>query len=66
MSIQNEPIDGGDANDHDKIDGIIEQTRGDIDQGNTNDPRDVLTQRLQEAGITVSPEELETLLARLA
>jgi hypothetical protein len=66
MSIQNEPIDRGDATDRDKIDGIIEQTRGDLAQGNVNEPRDVLTQRLTEAGLVVGPAEFEELLARLA
>ena len=53
------------ANDDDKIDGIIEQTRGDIDQGNVSNIPDALRQRLADAGITVSDDEFEKLLARL-
>lgn len=65
MSIQNEPIDGGNASDEDKIAGIIEQTRGDIAQGNVGDAGDVLAQRLADAGIEVSPEEFQKLVAQL-
>ena len=53
------------ANDTDKIDGIIEQTKGDIDQGNVSDIPDALRQRLADAGITVTEKEFDELLARL-
>jgi hypothetical protein len=54
------------ASDEDKIDGIIEQTRGDIGQGNVSDVADALRQRLADADITVSDDEFEGLLARLS
>lgn len=53
------------ASDGDKTDGIIEQTKGDIGQGNVSDIPDALRQRLTDAGITVSRQRFEQLLARL-
>ncbi len=54
------------ASDGDKTDGIIEQTKGDIGQGNVSDIPDALRQRLTDAGITVTDAEFGELLARLA
>lgn len=53
------------ASDDDKTDGIIEQTKGDIGQGNVSDIPDALRQRLTDAGITVTDAEFDELLARL-
>ena len=53
------------ASDGDKTDGIIEQTKGDIGQGNVSDIPDALRQRLSDAGITVTEKEVDELLVRL-
>ncbi len=53
------------ASDGDKTDGIIEQTKGDIGQGNVSDIPDALRQRLSDAGLTVTEKEFDELLARL-
>ena len=53
------------ASDGDKTDGIIEQTKGDIGQGNVSDIPDALRQRLSDAGITVTEKEFDELLVRL-
>ena len=61
------PVEDGhnEANDNDKLDGIVEQMRGDMGQGNVLDIPDVLRQRLADAGITVTDEEFDALVARL-
>lgn len=53
------------VSDGDKTDGIIEQTKADIGQGNVSDVPDALRQRLADAGITVTDTEFDELLARL-
>ena len=61
------PVEDGhnEANDNDKLDGIVEQMRGDMGQGNVLDIPDVLRQRLADAGITVTDGEFDALVARL-
>ena len=53
------------ATDKEKIDGIVDQMRGDISQGNVSDVPDALRQRLADAQITVSDSEFDALVARL-
>ncbi|HWR85986.1 MAG TPA: hypothetical protein VN200_08335 [Rhodoglobus sp.] len=65
-NTQDEPIqDGTGAGDGDRVDGILEQVRGDIALGHVSDPRDTLEQRLHDAGITVDADELDGLVASL-
>jgi hypothetical protein len=66
--LQTEPIEDGstDATDQDRIDGIIEQTRADVNEGHVDNVRDALAQRLSDAGITVSREEFDELVSRLS
>ena len=67
MSEQTEPIESGhdDASNGDKIAGILEQTKGDISQGNVSDVADALRQRLDDAGLEVGGAEFAALLAQL-
>jgi hypothetical protein len=58
--------DGEPASDGLKIDGIVEQMRGDLGQGNVDDVRDVLRQRLTDAGISVSDDEFENLVRTIS
>ena len=53
------------ATESEKLDGIVEQTRADLQQGNVDDAQDVLRQRLHDAGIEVGDDEFDALLARL-
>jgi hypothetical protein len=64
---QTAPIEDGsqEASDQDRIDGLIEQTRADVSQGHVDDVRDALAQRLADAGVNVSADEFEQLLARV-
>ena len=64
---QTAPIEDGseDASDQDRIDGLVEQTRADVAQGHVDNVRDALAQRLADAGVTVSVDEFEQLLARV-
>jgi hypothetical protein len=65
--LQGEPVEDGhdDASDGDKVAGIVEQTRADVAQGNVDDVRDALAQRLREAGLEVSHEEFDAILRRV-
>ena len=67
MSEQDTPVENGsnDATDNEKIDGIIEQVRGDVTIGDPQDPREILAQRLADAGLVVSEAEFERLAAKL-
>ncbi|MCU1439528.1 MAG: hypothetical protein JWP85_525 [Rhodoglobus sp.] len=64
---QSAPIEDGsdDASDKDRIEGILEQTRADVAQGHVDNVRDALAQRLGDAGMEVSRDEFEELLARV-
>jgi hypothetical protein len=65
-NTQDEPMqDGTGAGDGDRIDGILEQVRGDLTLGHVSDPREALEQRLKDAGISVDADELDGLVASL-
>jgi hypothetical protein len=66
-STQDEPMqDGpGEVTDSDRVDGILEQLRGDITLGHVSDPRAELEQRLRDAGVTVDADDLDGLIAGL-
>jgi hypothetical protein len=65
MTTQNEPVEEGssEATDTEKVDGIVEQTRQDLSLGSIapGELRDVIAQRLSDAGITVDAAELDRL-----
>jgi len=67
MSIQDEPVEDGsmDATHDEKLEGIVEQTKQDVAIGSIpgGDLRDVLMQRIADAGLTVDEESLARLLA---
>lgn len=66
-STQDDPIEAGaaDATDDAKLDGIIEQVRGDIAVGNVADTAEVLRQRLEDAGLHIDDVDFAELLERL-
>ena len=65
MSDASAHEDHNQASDAEKVDGIVEQTRGDLQQGNITDIPDALAQRLKDAGFEVSDAEFQKLLERL-
>lgn len=54
-----------DADASQKIEGLIVQTRADIAGHDDADGAQILTERLSQAGIAVTPEALDALVARL-
>lgn len=55
----------GEATDQERIDGLLEQMRADLELGNVDDVRSALAQRLADAGIPVDADELDGLVASL-
>ena len=64
---QDAPIEDGhsDASDADRLAGILMQVRADLALGHSHDPADLLRQRLGDAGIELSPEDLDAEIAKL-
>ena len=50
----------------DKLEGIIEQMRADIAQGNVTDVADALRQRLDDTGVTLDARAFAALVAQLS
>ena len=61
------PVEDGhdDASHNDKLEGIIEQMRAYIAQGNVSDIADALRQRLDDTGVTVDGAAFAALVAQL-
>jgi hypothetical protein len=64
---QDEPIMDGssDAAEDAKVAGIVEQVRADLKFGDSADTEPLLTQRLEEAGIELPPDEISRLVAEI-
>lgn len=67
-AVQDAPIEDGalDADVESKIDGILEQTRNDLEQGHAHSALELLTQRFAESGIPLPPERVAALAASLS
>jgi hypothetical protein len=64
MTTQDEPMqDGNHATDAAKLTGIAGQVRADIALHHEGDVRVLLEQRLEDAGLSLSPAEFDLLLA---
>jgi len=65
--IQNEPIEDGhnDATSRERLAGIVAQVKADLSLGHSHDARDLLTQRLTDAGIELTPAELAAVVAEV-
>jgi hypothetical protein len=63
--FQNEPIEDGanDASRSEQIRGILVQVREDVKMGHAHDEAALLRQRLSDAGISVSDDEIERYVA---
>ncbi|KRF31092.1 hypothetical protein [Yonghaparkia sp. Soil809] len=64
---QSRPIEDGalDATDEQKITGILDQTRQDLEQGHARSALELLAQRFEQSGIPVSEWRLAELAASL-
>ena len=64
---QDAPIEDGalDATDQQKIDGIVAQTRQDLQQGHARSARELLAQRFEQSRIHVEEHRLDELAASL-
>jgi hypothetical protein len=65
MERQNEPIEEGsdDASRAQKLEGVVVQVRGDLDLGHVDDVRVMVRQRLEDAGLASSDEDVESVIA---
>ncbi len=54
-----------DATDEAKVAGIVEQVRADVRSRDSEDSELLLTQRLDETGIRLPPEEIARLVAEI-
>lgn len=61
------PVEDGhdEATEQAKIDGIVAQMKGDLGAGHVDDTEVMLRQRFDDAGITVTDEQVDDILARL-
>lgn len=64
-STRDEPVESGhdDATDGQKLEGVIEQVRGDVSLGNVDDVRKMVQQRLDEAGLPASPNDVDAVVS---
>jgi hypothetical protein len=65
--FQNEPVEDGtnDATSRERLAGIVAQVRADLSLGHSHDARDLLSQRLTDAGIELSPDDFAAVVADL-
>ena len=65
--IQNEAVEDGnnDATARERLAGIVAQVKADLSLGHSHDARDLVSQRLTDAGIELTPAELEAVLAEV-
>ena len=63
----NTPVEDGhdEATEAAKINGIVEQMKGDLRAGHVDDTEVMLRQRFVDSGITVTDEQVDEILARL-
>ena len=64
-STRDEPVESGhdEATDGQKLDGVIQQVRGDIALGNVDDVRTMVQQRLDEAGLPATPNDVDAVVS---
>jgi len=65
--IQNEAVEDGnnDATARERLAGIVAQVKADLSLGHSHDARDLVSQRLTDAGIELTPAELEAVVAEV-
>ena len=66
--VQNDPIQEGsdDATNAAKVAGIVQQVRSDVGMGHVDDARNVLLERLSQAGAVVDDAELDDLVRQIS
>ncbi len=64
-STRDEPVERGhdDASDGQKLEGVIQQVRGDIALGHVDDVHKMVRQRLDEAGLPASPNDVDAVVS---
>ena len=65
--IQNEAVEDGnnDATNRERLAGIVAQVKADLSLGHSHDARDLVSQRLTDAGIELTPAELDAVVAEV-
>ena len=64
-STRDEPVEDGhdEATDGQKLEGVIEQVRGDVALGHVDDVPKMVRQRLEEAGLPASPNDVDAVVS---
>jgi hypothetical protein len=64
-STRDEPVEDGhdEATDGQKLEGVIQQVRGDVALGSVDDVRKMVQQRLDEAGLPSSPNDVDAVVS---
>jgi hypothetical protein len=65
MDTQDAPIEDGhdEATDDQRLEGVIQQVRGDVALGNVDDVRAMVRQRLSEAGLDASESDVDAVMS---
>jgi hypothetical protein len=64
-TTRDEPVEEGhdEATDGQKLEGVIQQVRGDVALGSVDDVRKMVQQRLEEAGLPASPNDVDAVVS---
>ncbi|MCD2441539.1 hypothetical protein LQ757_04525 [Agromyces sp. SYSU K20354] len=67
MDTQDAPIEDGhdDATDDQRLEGVIQQVRGDVAIGNVDDVRTMVRQRLSEAGLPALENDVDAVMSAI-
>ncbi|MFF2494272.1 hypothetical protein [Agromyces sp. NPDC058064] len=67
MDEQREPVEAGhdDASRAEKLDGLVEQVRGDLATSAVDDVRSMIRDRLRDAGLPASERDVDVVAARV-
>ena len=62
---QDEPVERGsdDATEGQKLEGVIQQVRGDVALGHVDGVREMVRQRLEDAGLPASPNDVDAVVS---
>jgi hypothetical protein len=65
MDTQDAPIEDGhdEATDDQRLDGVIQQVRGDVALGNVDNVREMVRQRLAEAGMPATENDVDAVMS---
>ncbi|WP_173923455.1 hypothetical protein [Agromyces sp. Marseille-P2726] len=65
MNTQDAPIEDGhdEATDDQRLEGVIQQVRADVALGNVDGTREMVRQRLSEAGMPASENDIDAVMS---